>query len=1165
MRDFIHLHVHTQYSILDGACRIKEMVKKAVDLGMKGVAITDHGNLFGLKEFHEAACAHKGFKPIIGCETYVARRDHKDKVEMGDRKGDHLILLAKDLNGYHNLVRLISFAWKDGHYYKPRIDKNLLRSYHQGLIASSACLAGEIPRAILAGNAEKAERVILEYKEIFGDDFYLEIMRHPPAEADRDGDVLKRQNVVNQVMVELSRKHKVKLLATNDVHFLNEKDAEAHDRLLCINTGKVMDDTDRLRYTGSEWFKSEEEMAALFGDLPEALENTLEVYNKIQVYDLDHKPIMPNFPLPEGFTDADEYLRHITYEGAKRRYLTITEEIRERIDFELATIKKMGYPGYFLIVQDFLNAAREMNVIVGPGRGSAAGSVVAYCTRITDVDPLKYDLLFERFLNPDRISMPDIDIDFDEDGREKVLKYVLNKYGADKVAQVITFGTMAAKGAIRDVARIHKLPLDEVARLTKLIPSRPGMTLRQAYEEVPELKAARHSSDKVISETLKYAESLEGSIRQTGLHACGIIIGRDDLIEHIPVIKQKDTEILVTQFDGDYIEKVGMLKMDFLGLKTLAIINDALKIIRLSKGIDLDIESVPLDDEPTFSIFSQGKTTGIFQFESDGMKKYLRELKPNKIDDLIAMNALYRPGPMEYIPSFINRKHGREKIIYDIPEMEKYLKDTYGITVYQEQVMLLSQLLAGFSKGDADSLRKAMGKKIEHLMNELKPKFFDGCKKKGHDLTVVNKIWKDWEAFANYAFNKSHSTCYAYVAYRQAYLKAHFPAEFMAAVLSRNLNDLKEITLFLDECKRMQIPVLGPDVNESVSTFAVNKRGEIRFGMAGIKNVGEAAVQNLIEERDRNGMFTSIFDITRRVNSHTLNKRCLESLAKAGAFDCFEDTHRAQYFFQENSDDTIFLEKIIRHASDYHARKDSMQQSLFGEAEVVQLKELSLPECRPWTKLEQLKFEKEITGFYMSGHPLDDYQLEMKQFCNVTIEELKADLRPLKGKEVTFAGIIIETNHKIGKTGKQYGSFVIEDYYNFINLTVFSEEYLKWKHLLDEGQYVFIKARVEPRFDHPDQLVVRVNSMILLSEAMDKLARGLMLTIELNDLLPDFISMLHQLMKSHKGKGYLRIRIFDEIDHLLIDLPSRKFRVNIKELMQALDSFPGIQMSVLTD
>ncbi len=1165
MRDFIHLHVHTQYSILDGACRIKEMIKKAVDLGMKGVAITDHGNLFGLKEFHEAACAHEGFKPIIGCETYVARRDHKDKADMVDRKGDHLILLAKDLNGYHNLVRLISFAWKDGHYYKPRIDKNLLRSYHQGLIASSACLAGEIPRAILAGNAEKAEKVILEYKEIFGDDFYLEVMRHPPAEADRDGDVLKRQNVVNQVMVELSRKHKVKLLATNDVHFLNEKDAAAHDRLLCINTGKVMDDTDRLRYTGSEWFKSEEEMAALFGDLPEALENTLEVYNKIQVYELDHKPIMPNFPLPEGFTDADEYLRHITYEGAKRRYLTITEEIRERIDFELATIKKMGYPGYFLIVQDFLNAAREMNVIVGPGRGSAAGSVVAYCTRITDVDPLKYDLLFERFLNPDRISMPDIDIDFDEDGREKVLKYVLNKYGADKVAQVITFGTMAAKGAIRDVARIHKLPLDEVGRLTKLIPSRPGITLRQAYEDVPELKAARHSSDKMISETLKYAESLEGSIRQTGLHACGIIIGRDDLIEHIPVIKQKDTDILVTQFDGDYIEKVGMLKMDFLGLKTLAIINDALNIIRLSKGIDLDIESVPLDDEQTFSLFSQGKTTGIFQFESDGMKKYLRELKPNKIDDLIAMNALYRPGPMEYIPSFINRKHGREKIIYDIPEMENYLKDTYGITVYQEQVMLLSQLLAGFSKGDADSLRKAMGKKIEHLMNELKPKFFEGCKKKGHDLSVVNKIWRDWEAFANYAFNKSHSTCYAYVAYRQAYLKAHFPAEFMAAVLSRNLNDLKEITLFLDECKRMQIPVLGPDVNESVSTFVVNKRGEIRFGMAGIKNVGEAAVQNLIEERDRNGMFTSIFDITRRVNAHTLNKRCLESLAKAGAFDCFEDTHRAQYFFQENSDDTIFLEKIIRHASDYHARMDSMQQSLFGEAEEVQLKELSLPECRPWTKLEQLKFEKEITGFYMSGHPLDDYQLEMKQFCNVTIEELKADLRPLKGKEVTFAGIIIETNHKIGKTGKPYGSFVIEDYYNFLTLTVFSEEYLKWKHLLDEGQYVFIKARVEPRFDNPDQLVVRVNSMILLSEAMDKLARGLMLTIELNEVLPDFISMLHQRMKNHKGKGYLRIRIFDEIDHLLIDLPSRKFRVNIKELMQALDSLPGVQMSVLTD
>jgi len=1165
MNDFIHLHVHTQYSILDGACRIKDMIRKASEHGMKGVAITDHGNLFGVKEFYEAAEAHPDFKPIIGCETYVARRSLHDKVDVADRKGDHLILLAKNLQGYHNLVKLISVAWKHGHYYKPRIDKSLLRDHHEGLIASSACLAGEIPRAILAGNISKAEQALLEYKEIFGEDFYLELMRHPAMDSSRDSEVHKRQMIVDQALVKLSEKHKVKLLATNDVHFLDEEDAEAHDRLLCINTGKVMGDASRLRYTGSEWFKSGEEMDELFRDIPEALSNTLEVLDKIEKYSLDHAPIMPNFPLPDGFTDPNEYLKNITEVGARRRYTAITDEIAERIDFELATIKKMGYPDYFLIVQDFLNAAREMGVIVGPGRGSAAGSVVAYCTRITDVDPLKYDLLFERFLNPDRVSMPDIDIDFDEDGRERVLNYVVDKYGIEKVAQVITFGTMAAKGAIRDVARVHQMPLDEVSRLTKLIPSRPGITLKQAYEEVPELKAARSSSNKLISETLKYAESLEGSIRQTGIHACGIIIGRDELMEHIPVTFSKESKLQLTQFDGAYIEKVGMLKMDFLGLKTLAIINDALKIIKISRDIKLDIESVPFDDEPTYSLFSQGKTTGIFQFESDGMKKYLRELKPNKIEDLIAMNALYRPGPMEYIPSFINRKHGREKIEYDIPEMAKYLEDTYGITVYQEQVMLLSQQLAGFTKGQADSLRKAMGKKIEYLMNELKPMYFEGCKRNGHDLTIVTKIWKDWEAFANYAFNKSHSTCYAYVAYRQAYLKAHYPAEFMAAVLSRNLNDLKEITLFLDECKRMQIKVLGPDVNESVSTFVVNKRGEIRFGMAGIKNVGEAAVQSLIEERRKDGPFTSIFDLTRRVNSHTLNKRCLESLAKAGAFDCFEDTHRAQYFYQENTDDPLFLEKIVRHSAEYHARKDSMQQSLFGEAEEVQLVELNLPECRPWSKLEQLKHEKEITGFYMSGHPLDDYKLEMEQFCNVTIDDLKADLRYLRGKELSFAGIVIETNHKIGKTGKPYGSFVVEDYYNFITLTIFSEEYLKWKHFLDEGQYVFIKARIESRFDNPDQLVIRVQNIQLLPEVVEKNAKGLMITIRLNDLLPDSIASLQQLAKKHKGKGYLRIRVSDEEENLLIDLPSRKFRINIKELVIAFQLIPEIQMRILAD
>jgi DNA polymerase-3 subunit alpha len=1163
MVDFIHLHLHTQYSILDGACHIEEMVAKAVAQGMKGAAVTDHGNLFGIKEFSEVAAKNKGFKPIFGCETYVARRGRKDKVEMVDRKGDHLILLAKNETGYKNLLKLISFSWTEGHYYKPRIDKELLRTYHEGLIASSACLAGEIPRAIQAGNVAKAEQVILEYKALFGEDFYLELMRHPATDPTRDGDVYRRQMAVGEELIRLSKKLDVKLLATNDVHFINEIDAEAHDRLLCINTGKFMDDADRMRYTGQEWFKSKEEMNKLFGDIPEALENTLEVLDKVESYSLNREPIMPDFPLPAEFSDPDEYLRHITYQGAAKRYPEITPELTERIDFELATIKRMGYPGYFLIVQDFLNAARDMGVSVGPGRGSAAGSVVAFCTRITDVDPLRFDLLFERFLNPDRVSMPDIDIDFDEDGRDSVLKWVVNKYGRDKVAQVITFGTMAAKGAIRDVGRVQRLPLDEVSRLTKLVPARPGITLKTAYEEVPELKAARSSSNKLIAETLRFAESLEGSVRQTGIHACGIIISRDSLTEYIPITTSKESELFVTQFDGSYIEKVGMLKMDFLGLKTLAIIKDAVQNIRDSKGIEVDMENLSFDDAKTYELFSLGKTTGIFQFESDGMKKYLRDLKPNKIEDLIAMNALYRPGPMDYIPSFIARKHGKEKIAYDIPEMEKYLKDTYGITVYQEQVMLLSQQLAGFTKGEADSLRKAMGKKIESMMVELKPKFFEGCKRNGHDETVVNKIWKDWEAFANYAFNKSHSTCYAYVAYRMAYLKAHFPSEFMAAVLSRNLNDLKEITLFLDECKRLHIPVLGPDVNESSTAFVANKKGEIRFGMAGIKNVGEAAVRSIAEERIAHGPYANIFDLTRRINSHAVNKRCMESLAKAGAFDCFENTHRAQYFFQENSDDLIFLEKIIRHATDYHARKDSMQQSLFGEAEEIQLKELSLPECRPWSKLEQLKFEKDVTGFYMSGHPLDDYLVELNQFCNVTIEDLKQDLKPLKGKDITFAGIVIEANHKIGKTGKPYGSFVVEDYFNFISLTLFSEEYLKFKHFLEEGQYVFLKARVESRFDNADQMTIRVNQVLLLSDVMEKFSKVISLTMAINDLTVDTIYKLHHFAKQHKGRCHLRIRVLDPDENVTIDLPSRKYKVNAREMISALNDFPEIQVRVI--
>ncbi len=1163
MNDFVHLHLHTQYSILDGACRIRDLVRRAKELGMKGAAVTDHGNLFGIKEFAEIARKNPEFKPVFGCETYVARRRMTDRTEMVDRKGDHLILLAKNLTGYHNLVKLISYSWTRGHYYKPRIDRELLMDYHEGLIAGSACLAGEIPRAILAGNMEKAEQAIRFYKELFGDDFYLELMRHKATDPTRDGEVYKRQMIVGEALVLLARKTSTKLIATNDVHFLMEEDAEAHDRLLCVNTGKFMDDPDRMRYTGQEWFKSREEMNELFSDLPEALENTLEILEKVEVYDLNRDPIMPDFPIPEGFSNADEYLRSITYEGASKRYPELTDEIRERIDFELETIERMGLPGYVLIVQDFLNAAREMGVSVGPGRGSAAGSVVAYCIRITDVDPLRFDLLFERFLNPDRISMPDIDIDFDEDGREKVLQWVVNKYGEDKVAQVITFGTMAAKGAIRDVGRVQRLPLDEVNRLTKMIPSRPGITLKQAYEEVSELSEARRSSNHPVAETLKFAESLEGSIRQTGIHACGIIISRGDLTDYIPVTTSKESELLVTQFEGEHIEKVGMLKMDFLGLKTLSIIKDAINNIKVSGGIDIDMDTVPFDDAATYELFSQGKTTGIFQFESDGMKKYLKDLKPNKIEDLIAMNALYRPGPMDYIPSFIARKHGREKISYDIPVMEKYLKDTYGITVYQEQVMLLSQELAGFSKGLADSLRKAMGKKIESMMAELKPKFFDGCRKNGHSEEIVNKIWKDWLAFANYAFNKSHSACYAYVAYRMAWLKAHYPSEFMAAVLSRNLSDLKEITLFLDECKRMHISVLGPDVNESHANFVANKKGEIRFGMAGIKNVGESAVEALVQERAKNGPFQSIFDLTRRISSHLINKRCLESLAKAGAFDCFENSHRAQYFYQENSEDSAFLDKIVRHTADYHARKESMQVSLFGDSEEIQLTELTLPECRPWSKLDQLKHEKEVTGFYMSGHPLDDYQFEMQHYCNVNIDMLKQDLKPFRGKDIAFAGIVIESQHKTGKTGKPFGSFVVEDYYNFIALTVFSEDFLKWKHLLEEGQYVFIKARVEGRYDNPDQLSVRISHVQLLPELLEKNCKTISLTTTLDDITPEMIRALHGMANGIKGGTRLRIRIIDNYEGISVDLPSRKFRVNAKEFFESARLIPELEVRII--
>ncbi|MQY79492.1 MAG: DNA polymerase III subunit alpha, partial [Bacteroidetes bacterium] len=930
MKDFIHLHVHTQYSILDGASNISVLMNKVKEYEMKAVAITDHGNMFGVKAFHNIA-RRNGIKPIIGCEVYVAKNSRFDRTEKEDRSGDHLILLAKNKTGYQNLVKLVSYAWIEGHYYKPRIDKELLEKYHEGIIASSACLGGELPKAILNEGYERAEEIILQFRELFGEDYYLELLRHKTGNPEIDEDTYKRQEIVNEKLIHFSRKHNVKLIATNDVHFINEEDAEAHDRLICLNTGTDLNDPTRLRYTKQEFFKTKEEMNDLFADIPEALENTLEVAEKVENYKLNHEPIMPDFPIPSGFENEDEYLRHLTYEGAKERYDELTDEIKERIDFELSVIKKMGYPGYFLIVQDFLKAAREMDVVVGPGRGSAAGSVVAYSNRITDIDPLKYNLLFERFLNPDRISLPDIDIDFDEDGRDRVLNWVVEKYGINRVAHIITFGTMAAKMAIRDVGRVQKLPLAEADRLAKLVPERPGITLSQAYREVKELENAKSSANELISQTLKFAETLEGSVRHTGLHACGIIIGKKDLIEYLPLCISKESNLLMTQYDGNYVEDVGMLKMDFLGLKTLSIIKDALTNIKDSKGIEIDINNIPLDDKKTYELYSRGETTGLFQFESSGMKKYLRELQPNRFEDLIAMNALYRPGPMEYIPSFIKRKHGREKILYDLPVMKEYLEDTYGITVYQEQVMQLSQTMAGFSRGQADSLRKAMGKKQKKVMDDLKEKFIEGCKKNGYNENKIIKIWQDWQAFAHYAFNKSHSTCYANVSYQTAYLKSHYPAEFMAAVLSRNINDIKKITILMSETRRMGISVLGPDVNESFLKFMVNKDGNIRFGLGAIKGMGENAAHTIIKEKKSNGNYKDCFDFVERINLYSVNKKNIEALATAGAFDCFPDVKRGQYFALDKKGSS-FIENLVRYGNKVQNEKRTSQKSLFEES-----------------------------------------------------------------------------------------------------------------------------------------------------------------------------------------------------------------------------------------
>lgn len=1200
MIPFTHLHVHSQYSILDGAASVKGLIAKAKGDGMTALALTDHGNMFGAKEFYDV-CRKEGIKPIIGCETYVAETSrHSKKDAKVDRSGYHLILLAKNLVGYRNLLKLVSTAYTEGFYYKPRIDKELLEQHHEGLIVSSACLGGEVPQHIMAGHLQDADETIQWFKSLFGDDFYLELMRHPSTSPDMRKSVYENQVLVNKHLIELAKKHKVKIICTNDIHFINAEDADAHDLLICLNTGKDLDDPTRMRYTKQEWFKTTSEMNTLFADVPEALANTQEITDKIEAYELNSSPIMPVFPIPEDFGTLEDYrqrfteemlveeftkywfdtiggydkvvrvklesdfLAHLCWEGAKPRYgEPFSEEITERIEFELNTIKKMGFPGYFLITQDFINEARRMDVLVGPGRGSAAGSVVSYCVGITNIDPMKYDLLFERFLNPDRISMPDVDIDFDDDGRQKVLDYVTNKYGKDKVAHICTFGTMATKMAIKDVARVLKLPLSEADRLTKLVPDAPKMNFATAYKDSPELKAELKSNNDLIRTTLKFAQTLEGSVRQTGVHACGILISRDPLTDHIPVMFSKDDEnLLTTQFDGKYVEDIGLLKMDFLGLKTLSVIKETVENIKLSRGITVDMDQLPENDPLTLELFSNGDTTGIFQFESPGMKKHLRNLKPNRFEDLVAMNALYRPGPMEYILSFIKRKHGHEKIEYDHPLMEPYLKDTYGITVYQEQVMLQSRALGGFNRGDSDNLRKAMGKKQIYLMDQLKvqfkegclknPKFIEGCLEGNKEPEkLIDKIWKDWEAFASYAFNKSHSVCYAAVAYQTGYLKAHFPAEFMAANMSRNLSNITEISKLMEECKRMKMNVLGPDVSESYAKFTVNKSGNIRFGMAAVKGVGEGAVQDIIKAR-KGGTFKDIYDFVERVNLQSVNKKNLEALAMAGAFDSFRKHTRSQFFAPDDNDLT-FIEKLIRYGNKMQNESNNMQPSLFGEIMSTQsVQKPEPPMVSEWADLILLEKEKSLVGVYLTSHPLDKYKVEIDTLASkdVTFKDLNTNIDALKGRELTFIGMVTEARESLGKTGKPYSQIVLTDYTDSYKCFFFAKDYVEYGKYCKQGLFLLVKGIVQIRYGG-DQLEFKVSRIELMEEVREKYFKSITVKIPLSVLTGEIISDLERLTLNNKGKSLLRFDIYDLETNMMVNLFSRNTRIEITDELLA--------------
>lgn len=1167
---FTHFHVHSQYSILDGAASIPGLIEKAKADGQTALALTDHGNMFGIKLFYDT-CRQKGIKPILGCEAYVARVSLYNKEKPIDRSGEHLIILAKNLTGYLNLVKLCSTAFCDGFYYRPRIDKTQLEKHHEGLIISSACLGGEIDQKIMAGDLEGAEKAALWYKNLFGEDYYLEVMRHPAADPKQRAEIYDNQQRCIQEKIKIARKLNIKLIATNDVHFLNEEDAEAHDLLICLNTRKDIDDPTRMRYTRQEWFKTTQEMIDLFPDLPEAIENTQEITDKVEEYELDSDPLMPVFPIPpelgteeeyrQKFSQEDlfneftrdekgnvvlteeeankkikklggydrlyrikleaDYLKELTMKGVVKRYgENPSPEIMERIIFELHIMKTMGFPGYFLIVQDFIRAARDMGVIVGPGRGSAAGSAVAYCLGITNIDPIKYDLLFERFLNPDRISLPDIDVDFDDAGRQQVLEWVTEKYGADKVSHIVTFGSMAAKMAIKDVARVLKLELSEANRLAKMVPEAPKMTLKKAYKENSDLEKEKQSLNPLISKTIQFAETLEGSIRQTGVHACGILISRDPLTDHIPIMPTEGESLMTTQYDGHFVEPIGLIKMDFLGLRTLSIIKTCLDNIKKSKHIVLNENEIPLDDEETFKLFTRGDTTGLFQFESPGMKKHLRALQPNRFEDLVAMNALYRPGPMEYIPSFIRRKHGEEPIEYDHPMMEPYLKDTYGITVYQEQVMLQSRALGLFTRGQSDTLRKAMGKKKFELLAELKGKFVEGCKnnpdfvqgakEKGKDVEeLVNKIWGDWEAFASYAFNKSHSVCYAYIAYQTGFLKAHYPAEFMAANLSNNLSDITKVTVFMDECKRMGLSVLAPDVNESYNDFTVNSHGQIRFGMAAIKGVGEAAVEKIIEEREKNGPYKDVYDFFERIDYKSVNKKTIENLVTAGGLDSF-GYHRAQYLHLVDATTTV-LDNLVNYGQKNQQDSMNLQATLFGELDGFEVTKPNIPDCEPWHDYEKSKKEKELIGIYLTSHPLDPYKLEMQLLCT-PVEELNSGLETFKGKEINIAGIITAKREGKTKTGKDFGILTLEDFSGTYELAFFGKDYTDFRQYFIDETAIYVKGKVGPKWGKEgNELTFTIQKVGLLEALTENAIRSITLQVDIEKLTLETVTEIHEL------------------------------------------------------